>query len=314
MKRVIQMKGAQQCFGTEKLARLKRVLLHNPIESLSTITESNYKYHLFNYVPKVDQYLLEHEQYAQLLQAHAVEVLQVRNFVHHTKDLLVKLPNLAYLHDIAVITSKGAILSEMCPGTRAGEEQVVKEVLGNIGIPIFHEFETYEQFEGCLILSPSTLIIVDTERLRPSTIERFFAKALLIFEEVIYIEAPQARRFMHADMIFNRIDEDLALYFPPAFLRTYLISRQKRIEIDLKAFLGKKNIELVDINDNEQQNWGCSFVPLEPKLLIHYDMALNDLTKKRLKQHGVQIIEFHPEALLAGGGSLRCLTLRLWRG
>ncbi|GAB6155444.1 hypothetical protein JCM17380_41950 [Desulfosporosinus burensis] len=118
---------------------------------------------------------------------------------------------------------------------------------------------------------------------------------------------------MHADMIFNRISEDLALYFPPAFLRTYLIRREKRIEIDLKTFLGKRNIELLEINDEEQQNWGCSFVPLEPKILIHYDIALNDQTKKRLLQRGVQIIEFHPDALLGGGGSLRCLTLRLWR-
>ena len=307
------MSEAKPMFGTEKLARLKRVLLHNPIESLSTITELNYKYHLFNNVPKVDQFLREHEQYAQLLQVHDVEVLQVRDFVHQTKDLLVKLPNLPYLHDTAVVTSKGAILSEMCPGTRAGEEQVVKEVLTNIGIPIFHEFETHEQFEGCLILSPKTLIIVDTERLKPDTIERFFTKALDIFEEVIYVKAPQARRFMHADMIFNRISEDLALYFPPAFLQTYLISRQKRIEIDLKDHFGKRNIELIEINDEEQQNWGCSFVPLEPKILIHYDIALNAQTKKRLQQRGVQIIEFHPEALLAGGGSLRCLTLRLWR-
>lgn len=307
------MSGTKPRFGTEKLARLKKVLLHDPIESLSTINQSNYKYHLFNNVPKVDQYLMEHEQYAQLLQAHDVEVLFVRNFAHQTKDLLAKLPNLAYLHDTAVITSKGAILSEMCPGTRAGEEKVVKEVLTNIGIPILHEFETEEEFEGCLILSPNTLIIVDTERHKPSTIEGFFAKALDSFEEVIYIKAPQARRFMHADMIFNRISEDLALYFPPALLRTYLVRREKRIEIDLKAFLGKRNIELVEINDEEQQNWGCSFVPLEPKLLIHYDIALNNQTKKRLQQRGVQIIEFHPDALLAGGGSLRCLTLRLWR-
>ncbi|TGE36153.1 arginine deiminase [Desulfosporosinus fructosivorans] len=307
------MNETRAMFGTEKLARLKKVLLHNPIESLSSITKSNYKYHLFNNVPKVDLYLREHEQYAQLLKAYNVAVLQVRDFVHQTKDLLVKLPNLAYLHDTAVVTSHGAILSEMCPGTRAGEEQVVKEVLTNLGIPIFHEFETYEQFEGCLILSPNTLIIVDTERHRPSTIERFFTKALDIFEEVIYISAPQARRFMHADMIFNRISEDLALYFPPAFLRTYLISKERRIEIDLKSYLGKRNIELIDINDEEQQNWGCSFVPLEPKIFIHYDIALNAQTKKRLKLRGVQIIEFHPEALLAGGGSLRCLTLRLWR-
>lgn len=100
----------------------------------------------------------------------------VRDFAHQTKDLLAKLPNLPYLHDTAVITSKGAILSEMCPGTRAGEEKVVKEVLINIGIPILHEFETHEEFEGCLMLSPNTLIIVDTERHKPSTIERFLPK------------------------------------------------------------------------------------------------------------------------------------------
>lgn len=307
------MSEMKPSFGTEKLARLKKVLLHNPIESLSAVTPDNYKYHLFNYVPNVEKYLSEHEQYAQLLQAHGVEVLQIRDYVHQTKDLLAKLPNLPYLHDIAVVTSQGAILSEMCPGTRAGEEKVVKEALINIGIPIFHEFETGEQFEGCLILSPAKLIIVDTERLSPATIEGFLAKALEIFEEVIYAEAPQARRFMHADMIFNRISEDLALYFPPAFLRTYLISKQKRMEIDLKAYLEKRNIELVEISDEEQQNWGCSFVPLEPNILIHYDMALNSQTKSRLQQRGVQIIEFHPDALLAGGGSLRCLTLRLWR-
>ena len=307
------MSGIKPMFGTENLARLKRVLLHQPIESLSSITEANYQYHLFNSVPKVDQYLREHEEYSQLLQAHDVEILQVRDFVHQTKDLLAKLPNLAYLHDTAVVTHKGVILSEMCPGTRAGEEQVVKEALTNIGIPIFHEFATNEQFEGCLISSPTTLIIVDTERLSPSTIERFFVKALELFEEVLYIEAPQARRFMHADMIFNRISKDLALYFPPAFLRSYMINRHTKIEIDFKSYLEKKNIELVEISDKEQQNWGCSFVPLEPKILIHYDIALNAQTKKKLKQRGVQILEFHPEALLAGGGSLRCLTLRLWR-
>lgn len=300
-------------FGTERLLRLKKVLLHNPIESLSSIYSLNYEYHLFNQVPQVDQFLIEHEQYVKLLESYNVEVLQVRNFIQRTKDLLPTLPNLAYLHDIAVITSKGAILSEMCPGTRAGEEEVVKEVLTNLGIPIFQEFESHEQFEGCLILSPKTLIIVNTERHKPSTIEGFLSKALEMFEEVIYIDAPQARRFMHADMIFNRVSENLALYFPPAFLRTYLITKVRRVSIDFKDYLGMRGIELLEITDEEQQNWGCSFVPLEPQVIFHYDIALNNQTKKSMKQRGVEIIEFHPRALLAGGGSLRCLTLQLLR-
>lgn len=308
------MSERQPEYGIEKLTRLKKVLLHNPVESLASVTKENYQYHLFNNLPRVDQYLREHENYAQLLRVHGVEVLEVKDYVQKTKDLLPKLPNLAYLHDVAVVTSKGAILSEMCPGSRAGEEEVVKEVLTNLGIPIFHEFADHDQFEGCLVLSPDTLIIVDTERLNPVSIEKFLAKALEIFKEVIYVKAPQARRFMHGDMIFNRISENLGVFFPPAFLETYLITEEKRAEINIRTFLAKRNMELIELSDVEQQNWGSSFVPLEPNVIIHYDIALSNQTKKRLQQRGVQIIEFHPQALLAGGGSLLCLTLRLWRG
>jgi arginine deiminase len=105
----------------------------------------------------------------------------------------------------------------------------------------------------------------------------------------------------------------LALYFSPAFKRTYLVTRERRMEIDIKTYLGTKNMELIDISEGEQKNWGCSFVPLEPKTIIHYDIALGNETRNKLRQRGVELIEFHPDALLAGGGSLRCITLSIWR-
>jgi len=54
-------------------------------------------------------------------------------------------------------------------------------------------------------------------------------------------------------------------------------------------------------------------VPLAPGRIIHYDIALSAQTNKVLRGKGVEIIEFHPNALLAGGGSLRCLTLQILR-
>jgi arginine deiminase len=76
-----------------------------------------------------------------------------------------------------------------------------------------------------------------------------------------------------------------------------------------------KIIELISITNREQLYWGCSFVPLEPNVIIHYDFSLNAKTQSMLYDRGVKIIKFHPDdALLAGGGSLRCLTLRLYRG
>lgn len=100
------------------------------------------------------------------------------------------MPNLPYLNDTCVITSQGAIVSKMCPGSRAGEEVVVKEAVENLGIPIFHAFEGDAQFEGCLVISPTILSIADTERHSRTTIEGFFNQVLELFPEIIFAEIP----------------------------------------------------------------------------------------------------------------------------
>ena len=300
-------------YGTEELARLRRVLLHNPDRSFKLINQSNYEEYLFNFPPDIDQYRHEHGMYADLLRSQGVEVLEIGDFVQENKSLIPYLPNLPYLNDTCVITSQGAIVSKMCPGSRAGEELVVREAIENLGIPIFHAFEGYDKFEGCLAISPEILFIADTERHSRTAVEGFFPKALEIFPKIIFVEIPQERRYMHPDMIFGRISETLALFYPPAFLKTYLITKEERKEIEFEEYLVGKGMELIEVSDQEQQNWGCSFVVLAPNILIHYDIALKLDTQNILSRRGIEIIEFHPDALLAGGGSLHCLTLRVWR-
>lgn len=300
-------------YGTECFGRLKKALLHAPVHSLSLVNEHNREYYLFDAVPDVDRYLDEHRQYAALLRANGVEVLELADYVQEHRDLMNKLPNLAYLHDIAVVSSHGAILSRMCPGGRENEDMVVGEALSHLDIPLFHRFNMDDRFEGMLMLSPHTALIADTERHDPHSIERFLPRALELFDEVIYVEIPQARRFMHPDMVFNRIHTGLALIYPPAFLHTWLVTRDDRREVDMVSLMRSKGIELIAVSSEEQQKWACSFVPLEPGLILHYDIALKRDTRSALSSNGVQIIDFHPSALLAGGGSLRCLTLRLFR-
>jgi arginine deiminase len=103
------------------------------------------------------------------------------------------------------------------------------------------------------------------------------------------------------------------VYYPPAFLNTYHVTKTGFTQIDIKAWLNNKRIMLVPISDDEQKRWGTSFVPLEPGLIINYDISLDMQTIKTLESEGVHFIHFHPDALLAGGGSLRCLTMRLYR-
>lgn len=301
-------------YGCDELGRLKSVLVHTPGDELALINESNHKEWLYDKVPDMPGYIEEHRKYQELLESNGVKVYELIDNVEENADLIKKMPNITFLHDTAVISRKGAILSKMRPPAREKEEIVVKEALGNLGIPILSEFNGEKGFfEGCLLLSKETIFVAETERHTYSFIEEFISIILDDYEEVIYARIPKARRYMHPDTVFNRIREDLALAYLPAFEETCLFTENSRERIDFKQFMKEKGMEIVPISDLEQSRLGCSFVPLESGTIFHYDTALNQKTREILSNEGVEVIPFHPEALLAGGGSLRCHTLRLCR-
>jgi len=301
-------------YGCEELGRLKSVLMHTPGEELSLINESNCKYWLYDKVPDISGYIREHQSYQELLESNGVKVYELGDYVDESIDLMRKMPNITFLHDTAVISGKGAILSRMRPPAREKEEVVVKEALDNLGIPILSEFnEGQGFFEGCLLLSKETVFVADTERHTYSFIRKFISDILNEFTDVIYVRVPKARRYMHPDTVFNRIREDLALAYLPAFEETCLFTEDSVEKIDFKAFMQEKGMKLIPVSNSEQSRLACSFVPLDNGTIFHYDTALDQKTSKRLEKEGVEIIFFHPDALLAGGGSLRCHTLRLCR-
>jgi len=300
-------------YGIEHFGRLKSVLLHRPSESIKLINNENKEYFLFKDVPNVDTYLEEHKLYEDMLKGLGVEVFLLDKLVQKNTDLLHKLPNLAYLHDIAVISSQGSIISKMASLGRCHEEIVVKEALRRLEIPILYESMEGEAFEGCLLLSPNTVFVADTERHNTKAIEAFIDFILGYFDEVIYASIPQEPRFMHPDMVLNRVTDNLLLYFPNAFKKTYYITKDTRKEIDIKEFMNSRKIDMIPVSDDEQKKWGTSFVPLEPGIVINYDISLHEKTISLLEREGVVFKHFHPKSLLAGGGSLRCLTLRIWR-
>jgi arginine deiminase len=301
-------------YGCEEFDRLRSVLVHTPSDELRLIDESNFGQWLFDRVPDVEAFIEEHQRYCALLRAHGVEVIQLADHVVENAGMMSRLPNLTYLHDTAVISSHGAILSRMHLPARQGEEVVVREALEDLGIPTWVEFdEPGDGFEGCLLLSPDTILVAHTERHTRSAINKFIEQAARHFREVVFVDIPRARRFMHPDTIFNRVDHDLALAYLPAFEKTFLFRGGKVTEMDFADFMSGKGVELIEVSDSEQERLACTFVPLEPGVIFHYDTALSPGTAGKLAARGVEIIGFHPEAMTAGGGSLRCLTLRLLR-
>ncbi len=301
-------------YGCEYFGRLRRVMLHRPGEALRLVGAGNYRRWLFDGVPDVARFIDEHDRYRDVLASHGVEVVELGDCLRDGRARIARLPNLSYLHDTAVVSRRGALVSRMAGPARRGEEDLVREALEALGVPVAHAFDGPDDaFEGCLLLSPETLLVADTERHTAATIARFIPRALAIFPEVIHVSVPKARRFMHPDMIYNRVDRDLALAYLPAFLSAQLHTRAGVREIDFRRHMAGRGVEIVDVSGEEQRRWACSFVPLEPGVVLHYDIALAPETRRRLERRGVEFVLFHPDALLAGGGSLRCLTLRLYR-
>jgi arginine deiminase len=310
----IEKPGSSIAYGCDELGKLKSVLVHTPGDELLLVNESNYKHWLYDKVPDISGYVKEHTGYQEMLESNGVRVYELADHVDENIGLINRMPNITFLHDTAVISRKGAILSKMRPPARENEEVVVKEALNNLGIPILNEFNGSEGFfEGCLLLSKDTVFVADTERHTYSFIREFILNILNEFEEVIYARIPKARRYMHPDTVFNRIREDLALAYLPAFEKTCLFTQDSREKIDFKKFMKDKGMEIIPVSGSEQSRLACSFVPLDSGTIFHYDTALDMETRKKLAVEGVEIIPFHPEALLAGGGSLRCHTLRLCR-
>jgi len=306
--------GAAVDYGCEHFGRLRRVMLHRPGEALRLVDEGNYRQWLFDGVPDPARFIAEHDRYRALLESHGVEVVELGDCLRDGHARIARLPNLSYLHDTAVVTRRGAFLSRMASRARRGEAVLVAEALAALGIPVVHAFDGPDDaFEGCLLLSPETLLVADTERHRAASIARFIPRALEVFPEVIHVCVPKARRFMHPDMIYNRVDRGLALAYLPAFLWAEIHTRQGVRAIEFRRHMARRGVEVLDVSGEEQQRWACSFLPLEPGVMLHYDTALAPQTRRRLERRGVAFVFFHPDALLAGGGSLRCLTLRLHR-
>jgi arginine deiminase len=289
-------------------------MVHTPGDELKLIDSTNHRDWLFDRVPDIEGFREEHELYCELLRSHDVEVLELADYVENAPEKLARMPNVTYMHDIAVVSNKGTILSSMAWEGRRNEHLVVREALQNAGVPILWEFDEPEDaFEGCLLPWPGAVLVAETERHSPKSVAKFLKKAVQDFEEVIYLDVPKARRYMHPDTIYNRITEHLALAYLPAIQAAYRYRKGGVEPIDFAEFVRARGIELVNVSDAEQQRLACSFVPLEPGVIFHYDTALDPATRKLLSRKGVEFIFFHPDAIRAGGGSLRCLTLRLHR-
>ncbi len=144
-------------------------------------------------------------------------------------------------------------------------------------------------------------------------------------DRVIAVTIPRSRTYMHLDTVFTFVDVDKATGYLPVVLAAPAISLRpgdRRGTLDVRSevsfvgavenALGISKLELIPTGGDDYQQareqWdsGSNFVALEPGVVVGY--RRNEFTNRKLRDHGVEVIEIDGFELGKGRGGAHCMT------
>ncbi|MDO5047975.1 MAG: arginine deiminase [Anaerococcus sp.] len=250
------------------------------------------------------------------------------------------MPNLYFTRDPFSSIGSGVSINTMYSKTRK-RETIYADY-------IFNHHKDYKEIvdyygrnqdyhiEGGDILSinENLLMIGISQRSQKEAIEKL-AQRLILDEttkvkEIIGIEIPNERAYMHLDTVFTQIDYDTFTYHP-GIIKTLRAVKfyekdgkishdylEKSLDDLLKDALGLDKIRLLPCGGGDpiaalREQWtdGSNTLAIAPGKVIVYKR--NVVTNKMLELNDIETIKLDSQTLTVGRGGPRCMSMPLFR-
>ena len=250
------------------------------------------------------------------------------------------MPNLYFTRDPFACVGDGVSIHRMYAHTRDRETLFARYIFRHhpeySRVSLLYEPGDEHTLEGgdILVLSHRVAAVGISQRTHPVAIE-LLAKRLLReengFEQVLAIDIPKARSFMHLDTVFTMVDRDKFTVHPNIReeLRLFVLERGEHGRLSITEEHGKLedvlrehlDLDRVSLNPcgggspidaaREQWNDGSNTFAVAPGKVVVYDR--NHTTNRLLADHGIQVLPIPSSELSRGRGGPRCMTMPLRR-
>jgi N-dimethylarginine dimethylaminohydrolase len=282
------------------VAPLRSVIVKRPEEAFRNreAIEKEWKPLGYTRPPDLDKASRDHQRFISLLSAAGANVLYLPADERTGLDSI-------YAHDPVLITDRGGIIFQTGKPARRGEGPAFADAFRTWDVPILGVVEGAATAEaGDMIwLDRHTLLVGRGFRTNAAGIQTLSALLRRLGVTVIQVELPYWNgpdEVLHLMSFVSLLDDNLAVVY------------RRAMPVPLFELFNERDIQLVDVPDEEYPTLGCNVLALSPRNVVMVNG--NPVTRKRLEAARCRVSEFDGnEICFPGAGGPTCLTRPVWR-
>ena len=274
---------------------IKKIILKHPKDAFKDQDTINKQFSRLNYfeAPNFNKAISDYDKFVGLLISFDIEL----HFL--PKDNSTSIDSI-YTHDPCVVSNNGVILCNMGKKARLAEPNTMEDYFKSIQMPILGRIKAPGTLEGgdVVWIDEKTIAVGEGYRTNKEGIKQL--KYLLSdqVENVISVPIPHwtgPEDCLHLMSNISPIDHNLYLVY------------SRLLPVPFRKYLLDRNIELIDVPDEEYESMGCNVLAVAPRKVIMINGNL--ITKQLLEKKEIEVYTYDgAEISIKGAGGPTCLT------